>query len=190
MSEDPVIVATRRWIDKLVVGLDLCPFAEPSLSRGGLRITVCDSRDLQVLCKALIDELSLMQTDSGQQLDSVLLIHPHALNDFALYNDFLEVCDQILEDLSLKGEFQIASFHPQYRFAGSAADALGNYTNRSPYPTLHVLRESSVARAVAEHSGSQSIPEDNVRRLEALGREALEALLADCRGDSDNQSDD
>lgn len=181
MSEDPVIAITRRWIDKVVVGLGICPFAEPSISGGRFRLTVCTTRDLQVLCKALIDELMFLQTEPGQELDSVLLIHPHALNDFEHYNDFLDLCDQILDDLSLVGDFQIASFHPQYRFAGSAADHLGNYTNRSPYPALHVLRESSVTRAVGEHPGTESIPENNVRRLESLGREAIEAILADCR---------
>ena len=181
MSEDPVILATRRWVDKMVIGLGLCPFAEPSISRAGLRMTLCTTSDLQVLCKALIDDLLFMQSDEGQQLDSLLLIHPHALNDFEQYNNFLDLCDQILADLSLVGEFQIASFHPQYRFEGNAADDVGNYTNRSPYPMLHLLRESSVARAVQEHSGTESIPEHNIRRLEALGKEALEAMLADCR---------
>jgi hypothetical protein len=181
VSEDPVIAITRRWIDKVVVGLGLCPFAEPSISSGRFRMTVCGTRDLQVLCKALIDELMFLQTDSGRKIDSVLLIHPHALNDFEQYNDFLDLCDQILADLSLVGEFQLASFHPQYRFAGSAAEDLGNYTNRSPYPALHVLRESSVARAVGEHPGTESIPENNVRRLETLGKQAIEAILADCR---------
>lgn len=185
MPEDPVIAATRRWIDKLVVGLELCPFAAPSIARGGLRITVCAARDLQILCKALIDDLLFMQTDEGEPLDSALLIHPHALNDFEQYNDFLALCDQILRDLSLVGEYQIASFHPDYRFEGSADDDVANYTNRSPYPMLHILRESSVARAVDEHPGAESIPENNVRRLETLGIKAAKAMLADChRGEA------
>jgi hypothetical protein len=181
MSDDPVILATRRWVDTVVIGLGLCPFAEDSISQGRFRMSVCTTRDLQVLCKAVIDELLFMQANEGQQLDSVLLIHPHALPDFEQYNDFLDVCQQLLEDLSLVGEFQIASFHPQYRFEGSAVDDVGNYTNRSPYPMLHLLRESSVARAGSEHPDPKSIPEQNVRRLESLGVAAVEAMLDACR---------
>ena len=132
------------------------------------------------MCKALIDELLFMQSSEGQHLDSVLLVHPNALSDFERYNDFLDICDQILADLSLTGVFQVASFHPQYRFKGSEKDDGGNYTNRSPYPMLHVLRESSVAKAVRDHAQPESIPEHNVRRLETLGKEAMEAILADC----------
>ena len=181
MSDASIILVTQQWVDKVVVGLGLCPFAEASATRGGLQIDVSNTRDLQVLCKALIDTLLSMQSNDGEHLDSVLLVHPNALNDFEQYNDFLQICDQILSDLGLTGEFQIASFHPQYRFEDRAEDDVGNYTNRSPFPMLHVLRESSVAQAVGEHPAPESIPAHNIRRLENLGQETIEAILSECR---------
>jgi len=180
-----ILLATRRWIDQLVVGLDLCPFAEASIARDGLRMTVCPATDPTGLSAALIDELQFLQTPAGEPFDSSLLIHPQTQRNFAEYNDYLDRCDEILEEHRLVGEFQIASFHPQYRFAGSREHDAGNYTNRSPYPMLHVLREASVTRAIEQHPDPESIPATNIRRLENLGEPALVVLLAACRSAGD-----
>lgn len=185
MNEHSILLATRRWIDQVVVGLDLCPFAEASIARDGLRMTVCPATDAEELSAALIDELRLLQTPVGQPFDSSLLIHPGTLRDFAHYNDYLDRCDEILVKHAWVGEFQIASFHPQYRFAGSREHDPGNYTNRSPYPMLHVLREASVSRAIEQHPDPESIPATNIRRLENLGEPALKALLAACKSADD-----
>jgi len=181
MNEQAILLATRRFIDRVVVGLDLCPFAELSMARGGLRMAVCPATDPTDLSIALLDELRFLQTSAGNVFDSSLLIHPHTLRDFEHYNDYLDRCDEILESHSLVGVFQIASFHPRYRFAGSGECDAGNYTNRSPYPMLHVLREASVSRAIEGHPDPESIPQTNIRRLEELGEPALAALLAACK---------
>ncbi len=181
MNEQAILLATRNWIDRVVVGLNLCPFAGDSIARGGLRMTVAPAREPDSLSAALIDELRFLETPAGEAFDSALLIHPNTLNDFLEYNDYLDRCDEILESHALVGKFQIASFHPQYRFAESHDDDPSNYTNRSPYPMLHLLRETSVARAVEEHADPESIPDTNIRRLEELGEASLRALLADCK---------
>jgi hypothetical protein len=186
LTEHAILEATRRWIDRVVVGLGLCPFAEPSIARNRLRMTLCGATHPEELSAALIEELQFLRSPAGEAFDSSLLIHPQTLCDFEHYNDYLDRADEILEKLSLVGVFQIASFHPRYRFAGSREDDPGNYTNRSPYPMLHLLREASVSRAIEQHPDPGSIPETNIRRLEDLGVPALDALLAACKSADEN----
>jgi hypothetical protein len=168
-----VLAETRHWIDNVVIGLELCPFAQTSIEAGGLRIEVSDAPNSGALREALVGELRFFVSGAAEKLDSALLVAPLALPDFLNFNDFLGVADDALWAESLEGEVQIASFHPDYRFEGCAADDIGNYTNRSPYPMLHLLREASVSRAVAAHPDPEGIPERNVERLRALGRDAL-----------------
>lgn len=148
---------------------------------------VCAATEPNELSAALIDELHVLQAPENEAIDSSLLIHPNILRDFMHYNDYLDRCDEILEQLDLIGEFQIASFHPHYQFAGSQEHDAANYTNRSPYPMLHVLREASVTRALERHPDPDSIPAINSRRLESLGKPALEALLSGCRSSDDDR---
>ena len=177
MSDDPAIAKTREWIDKIVIGLDLCPFAAASIAKRGLRIVHCRARTEEDLSNAVADELGVLESPEGRAIDGSLLVHPEVLTDFTAYNQFQDHCDALLDEMSLVGEFQIASFHPSYRFADTAEIEAGNYTNRSPFPMLHLLRESSVSRAVESHPDPAGIPGRNVRRLEALGVEAIRELV-------------
>ena len=184
-----VIDETRAWVTRAVVGLNLCPFAKAPLIKQQMRFVVSDAVGTEALLATLRGELrSLVDTDPAQ-LETTLLIHPEALADFALFNDFLDAADRLLEAMDLTGVIQVASFHPRYRFAGTDDDAMGNATNRAPYPTLHLLREASVERAVAAFPEADTIFEANIRTLEALGSEGWAALRAQCRRDAQHQGD-
>ncbi|HEY2929648.1 DUF1415 domain-containing protein [Piscinibacter sp.] len=188
MSAPPPCVVeahTRAWVARAVVGLNLCPFAKAVQLKGQIRCVVSDASDAEALLVALCDELRGLAAAEPAKVDTTLLVHPHVLTDFADFNDFLDVADAAVEALGYSGVFQIASFHPQYRFAGSASDAPGNATNRSPYPTLHLLREASVERALRSFPAPETIYENNIRTLETLGADGWEALQAQCRRDAE-----
>lgn len=174
---DPLRVEaqTRAWIDAFVVELELCPFAAASLERGGLAVEVAAGRDPEAVAHAWIDLLQRLQEPAATHLESCLLVVPEGLDDFTAFNAFLAIAEGLLEDLGLCGVFQLASFHPDYRFAQVPADDPANFSNRSPYPMLHVLRESAVEHAVASHPDAEGIPGRNVARLRELGRRELEA---------------
>jgi uncharacterized protein len=178
MTPDLAIAQTRAWVEQAVVGLNLCPFAKAPFTKGQIRWVCSDAGDAQALLAQLMDELRLLAAADPQAVETTLLIHPNVLTDFVQYNDFLDVADAALDALGLAGTIQIASFHPQYQFAGSAPDDLGNATNRSPHPTLHLLREASVDRAVAAFPDAAAIFETNQRTLEALGAAGWATLQA------------
>lgn len=171
-----VIAATQRWLERAVIGLNLCPFAKAVHVRAQIRWVVSEARDEADLAEALRDELLALHAADPEAIDTTLLIHPHALGDFRDYNAFLGTADALIAALGLEGEIQVASFHPRYRFAGARAGRIANATNRSPYPTLHLLREASVARAVAAFPDAASIYERNVATLERLGLAGWRAL--------------
>jgi len=168
---------TRRWIERVVIGLNLCPFARAPFAHERVRLCVSPARDTAALLEDLRRELGALHAADPQACETTLLIHPHVLGDFLDYNDFLDDADGAIESLGLQSELQIASFHPDYQFADSAADAVENHTNRSPYPTLHLLRESSIARAVATMADSGDIYRRNIRTLRELGIDGLRAAL-------------
>jgi uncharacterized protein len=171
---EEIVVATRTWLDKAVIGLNLCPFAKPIRDR--IRYAVSEADTPDELRADLVDELQTLAAADPDEIEATLLIHPRVLADFLDYNDFLEVADETLEDLDLVGEIQIASFHPRYQFAGTEPDDIENYTNRSPYPMLHLLRESSVEAAVEAHPDTAQINEKNVETMRALGHEGWRRL--------------
>lgn len=180
MSEhgpDPV-AETVRWLERAVIGLNLCPFAKAVLAKRQIRFVLSHARTPEQLLEELSSELVLLEQTPSERIDTTLLIHPHALTDFLEFNDFLELADEAVALLDLEGEIQIASFHPDYQFAGTAFDDIGNCTNRSPYPTLHLLRESSVERAVAAFPDPDAIVERNLATLERLGVEGWRKLSA------------
>lgn len=174
MDSQAVSGAIARWLDTFVVGMNLCPFAGPVMARERLRVVVAPVTDEDALLSALQEEILALA--ANPVAETTLLVHPAVLNDFLDYNDFLDVCDRLLEDMGAQGEFQIASFHPRYQFAGTHSDDAENYTNRSPYPLLHILRESSVTRAVEAHSDIDAIPDRNIARLNELGANQLKRL--------------
>lgn len=172
------IAATRHWVEALVVGESLCPFAGRELENERVRFTVTDARDEETLLEALKEEMDRLDADPA--IETTLLIHPHALADFLDYNDFLSLADALLAQAGREGVYQVASFHPGYRFADSAEDDAENYTNRSPYPMLHLLREASVERAIDGHPDIDAVPSRNIGRMNELGRDHLQALLVAC----------
>jgi hypothetical protein len=170
------IAATRAWIDTTVIGLNLCPFAKRVVDASLVRYTVSSALVVEPLLDDLLREARLLTNTPAETLDTTLLIHPHVLGDFLDYNDFLAVADAALDALGLRGTLQLASFHPGYRFAGTAADDVTNFTNRSPYPMLHLLRESSVSRAVASVMDARHIYERNRSTMRRLGPSGVAAL--------------
>jgi len=185
MKDDQRVIAeTRAWVDRAVIGLNLCPFAKAPQVKGLVRYVASAATDPAALLADLITELERLAETKPDKLETTLLIHPGVLADFAEYNDFLELADSTLEELELDGILQVASFHPDYQFDGTEADDVGNATNRSPYPTLHLLREESIDRAVEAFPEAEMIYETNIATLEKLGAEGWEALQQQCRDDA------
>jgi len=177
-SDDPV-ARTRQWLERAVIGLNLCPFAKAVTVRDQVRFVCSDATTPEALLEALAAELAHLRDVAPGQTDTTLLIHPQVLGDFLDYNDFLDLADALVEDMGLEGVLQVASFHPGYRFADAGADDIGNFTNRSPYPTLHLLREDSVTRAVGAYPDPDVIVERNLRTLEGLGHAGWRRLFED-----------
>lgn len=176
--DDPV-ARTREWMQRAVIGLNLCPFAKAVAVRGQVRFVLSQAATPEALLEELGLELAHLRDADPAQTDTTLLIHPRVLGDFLDYNDFLDLADALVEDMELDGVLQVASFHPDYRFADAGADDIGNFTNRSPYPTLHLLREDSVSRAVEAYPDPDVIVERNLRTLEGLGHEGWRKLFED-----------
>jgi hypothetical protein len=175
-DRDP-IAATREWVDKAVIGLNLCPFAKSVQVKGQVRYVLSDANDTAALLAELEQELQHLAAADPEATDTTLIIHPRVLNDFLDFNDFLDEADELLERLGLDGTLQIASFHPQYQFAGTDPADITNYTNRSPYPTLHLLREESIDRAVEAFPEAEEIYERNIETLQRLGLDGWDALF-------------
>jgi hypothetical protein len=176
MNEEEVVTRTQAWVDQAVIGLNLCPFAKAVVAKRQMRYAVCMDSDPEQVLKLLQTELQHLVDTDPEVLDTTLLIAPNVLPDFLAFNEFLFDCDSVLQSLGLEGVLQIADFHPRYQFAGTEPDDMGNFTNRSPYPTLHLLREDSIDKAVAAFPDASQIYERNVQVLEALGKEGWEAL--------------
>ena len=178
-NTDAVIAATRLWIERAVIGLNLCPFAKAVHVKGQIRYALSQAVTEEELLADLGRELQALAHADPEVCDTSLLIHPGVLTDFLDYNDFLDLADAAIEELGLGGVLQVASFHPDYQFADSGVDDLANYTNRSPYPTLHLLREDSVDRAVEAFPEADRIYQANIETLERLGPDGWAALWRD-----------
>ena len=179
-DERLVIERTRRWIAEIVIGLNLCPFARRVFDAGRIRYAVSPATTPAALLDDLANELRALA--GSDEFETTLLIHPRVLGDFLDYNDTLADADALVDTLRLRGVIQLASFHPAYQFAGTEPDAVENYTNRSPYPMLHLLRESSISAVADDEEALLEIPERNVETLRALGREGILARLRDNEG--------
>lgn len=175
-TDDLIIARTRAWIEQAVIGLNLCPFSKSVYVKEQIRYVVSPAQDTEQLRADLARELQTLHAADPAQTDTTLLIHSQVLADFLDYNDFLTEADDVVNALGLRGDIQIASFHPKYRFADTDADDIENFTNRSPYPILHLLRESSIDRAVAAFPEADAIYERNMETLRRLGREGWEKL--------------
>ncbi|MYM33381.1 DUF1415 family protein [Duganella sp. FT94W] len=178
IDRDVVVADTVHWLEKAVIGLNLCPFAKAVHVKQQVRYVVSEAETPEELLEKLMEELQHLADADPEQLDTTLLIHPNVLTDFFDYNEFLDVADAALEDLGLDGFLQVASFHPQYQFAGTEQDDISNFTNRSPYPTLHLLREDSIERAVEAFPDASDIFDKNIETLEKLGHAGWATLMA------------
>jgi uncharacterized protein len=174
-----VVARTRHWIERVVIGLGLCPFASAPLELGRIGFVVSPAQDDAALARELEAELRRLAGSDPTELETTLLIHPRALTDFLAYNDFLDVAEALLDALDLADIIQIASFHPHYQFGDAAPEAVENATNRSPYPMLHLLRCSSVERSIAAYGDTAAIYAANIATLRRLGGEGLRALIGD-----------
>ena len=186
VENDAIVADTQRWLERAVIGLNLCPFAKAVHVKKQIRYVVSSATTPEELMDDLVRELELLAETASEKIETTLLIHPYVLTDFLDYNDFLDVADEALEELDLAGELQIASMHPHYQFADTEPDDIDNYTNRSPYPTLHLLRESSVAQAVMAFPEADKIFDKNIDTMRRLGHEGWDKLwLADDTKKSD-----
>ena len=176
ITDNEVLSATQVWLEKLVIGLNLCPFAKAVYAKNKIRYIVSKVSNKKTLLAVLKEELLLLKETPIEEVETTLLIHPYVLQDFFEYNEFLNTADELLEELELDGDIQIASFHPEYQFAEMDSDDIANYTNRSPFPMLHLLREESVDKAVEAFPEAEQIYEKNIDTMEHLGKEGLGQL--------------
>ncbi len=167
---------TRRWLERAVIGLNLCPFAKAVHVRGQVHFAVWPGADDAGLMEQLLSEAETLLAHAPSARDTTLLIAPNTLADFLDFNDFTARAERRLARAGFEGELQLASFHPRFQFAGTGADDIGNATNRAPYPTLHLLREASIDRAVAAFPEAEAIYQRNIETLEALGAAGWAAL--------------
>ncbi len=166
----------RRWLERAVIGLNLCPFAKAVMVKEQIHYSVSHARTPFELLEDLAKELKSLIAIEASVRSTTVLMAPDCLSDFLDFNDFLAVADALLEDLDLDGTIQLASFHPQFQFAGTSSDDISNFTNRAPYPTLHLLREDSIDQAVEAFPDAARIFEQNVKTLEKLGHAGWAAL--------------
>ena len=178
-SASEFIAATQGWLERAVIGLNLCPFAKAVHVKRQIRYAVTGAQTADELLAELEHELQILAATDPEMLDTTLLIHPEVMGDFLDFHFFLAEADATIRRLELDGVIQIASLHPQYEFAGSNADDIDNYTNRAPYPTLHLLREASIDRAVAAFPDAADIFERNIETLRKLGHEGWRRLWLD-----------
>nr|WP_320136335.1 DUF1415 domain-containing protein [uncultured Amphritea sp.] len=172
-SAEQVEQLTRQWVESMVVGLNLCPFAAPVVKDQSLRYAVTEAEGGEALVAAFLAEVERLVEADEQSLSTTLFIVPTGLADFYDYLDQLQLFENLLQEAGLEGVLQLASFHPGYLFAGVAEDDLSHWSNRAPWPTFHIIREAEMSRALAHYSHPEQIPERNIQRLRALGREAL-----------------
>lgn len=175
-ANEKIIVATKLWLERAVIGLNLCPFAKAVHVKNQISYRVSSATTHEDLLNDLMHALEILAETSAENIDTTLLVHPYVLTDFLDYNDFLNVVDAALEDMGLENVLQVASFHPQYQFAGTQPDDIENYTNRSPYPMMHLLREASVMRAVLAFPEAGKIFDKNIATLRDFGHAGWDNL--------------
>jgi hypothetical protein len=186
-THDEAIAATGKWLERAVIGLNLCPFAKSVHVKKQVKYVVSNATDSDALLADLETELIYLAAVSPEETDTTLLIHPYVLTEFDDFTDFLDLVDVVVRTQGLAGKLQVASFHPDYCFSDAEQDDIGNHTNRSPYPTLHLIREASLDRAVAAFPDAADIYERNIETLERIGIEGWRALDVDAPKKSADQ---
>ncbi|HEC74223.1 MAG TPA: DUF1415 domain-containing protein [Methylophaga aminisulfidivorans] len=174
-NDKDIVKSVQKWVNTFVMEMNLCPFAKHEMLNNRVRFVTTKAITEEQLLETLKDELELLNNDSS--VETSLLIHPNVLQDFYDYNEFLSYADELLLEMGLEGIYQIASFHPHYQFGGTNPDDAENYTNRSPYPLLHLIREASLERAIEEYPDVDQVPIRNVALMNSLGQNKLQALF-------------
>lgn len=174
---EPYLDITKKWVEQWVIGLNLCPFAGLPYHKGLIRYELCETDDPEVLMQTLLQELVQLHETPESALMTTLLVHPNILTDFEAYLDFVSEAQMVIQQVGLEGVFQLATFHPAYLFADAPIDDPANYTNRSPYPMLHLLREDSISEAVANFTDIEDIPLHNTTLLRRMGLAEIRSLL-------------
>ena len=177
MDDLAIIESTRQWIANVVIGLNLCPFAQRVFAAEKIRYVVSPATNETGLLGDLKRELKYLAATSSESVETTLLIHPHVLDNFLDFNNFLELAEALIESLDLEGAIQLASFHPRYQFAESSPEDVENFTNRSPYPMLHLLREASITAVADDPESLNDIPVRNIEILRRLGKDGIDVLL-------------
>jgi hypothetical protein len=177
-SADIAIETTRQWLERLVIGENLCPFAAGPYRAGQVLFRVCDAEDLDRVYVAFLQLLQELVDDAGERWETALLILPRALPAFDDYLDALAILEQAIVEAGLEGEFQVASFHPRYCFDGVDVDDPANYSNRSPLPLFHLIRERELAAVLAGVDHPERIPQRNIEHLRRLGVDGIRRVLA------------
>ncbi|WP_293266895.1 DUF1415 domain-containing protein [Neptunomonas sp.] len=172
-KREEIISISRDWVEAIVVGLNLCPFASPVVRHDTLRYAVCEAQTVEALSSDFLKELNLIQDTDEKVIATTLLIMPQGLTDFYDYLDLLAQFEKLLDKAGLSGVFQLASFHPAYVFAGVAPEDLSHWTNRSPFPMVHIIREGQMSRVLMHYKNPEEIPERNIKLLQDMGREGL-----------------
>ena len=175
ISDDAAEITVKYWIDKVIIGLNFCPFAKKEIERDSVRYAITPSTHANDALGNLLEELALL--DSQLEIQTTLLIFPQGFNDFEKYLDMLELANSLINQGGYGGIYQLASFHPDYCFDGEDEDDPANYTNRSPYPILHILRESSIEMVLKRYPQPENIPENNIAKARELGADFLQGLL-------------
>lgn len=170
------IEQTEKWVRNFVVKLNICPFAGGVVEKNNIRYHLSKAENIDILYQDFLNELLFLHESAPEDVETSILIHPNVLNDFDLYLDFLDLANEAIAEAGLEGLIQVASFHPDYCFEGENPSSVSNFTNRSPFPMLHLLREASVTRAVEGHPNIEGIPLENISRLEQLGLEKVEEI--------------
>lgn len=174
-SEQRVIQQTRHWVKEVVIGLNLCPFAASVYNDKRITYQVMQDSDIASHLQQFADRLA--ELDNTDSIETCLLIYPESYRQFDDYLDFLEMSNRLLDELNYTGIYQLASFHPDYLFADSSEHDAGNFTNRSPYPMLHLLREHSIERAVSSYPDIDQVSDNNIKKLRDIGYEKMQSII-------------
>jgi uncharacterized protein len=164
---------TKNWVEKIVIGLNLCPFAKPVFIKNQIKFILSEAKNPNELTKDFLEELNFLSGIEGDDTETTILIHPFVLQDFADYLDYVDYANDLIYQAGLEGTFQIASFHPDYQFENTAPTDIENYTNRSPLPMLHILREDTLEKAIRTYPNVEDIPSNNIEKLKTLGLDGL-----------------
>ena len=178
LSDELVTTQTMTWVKEFIVSLNVCPFAKREVERESVRCSVLRSKKIDVALEELMAEVQWL--DEHPETETTLLIFPTLFKDFHRYLDFVETAENLMFDQGCEGVYQLATFHPDYCFSGTEPDDVSNYTNRSPYPMLHLLREASLDKAIEFYGDTAEIPEQNIQKMEQLGKTKLDAIFTDC----------